>query len=47
MTVDDLKRQNKDFSWIFRALSDCDTKSFTKRHGAGIGGVASLVTRFG
>jgi len=48
MTLDDLERQNRDFLWIFRAISDCDTISFTRRrHGAGISGVASLVTRFG
>jgi len=35
MTLDDLERQNRDFLWIFRAISDCDTKSFTRRrHGA-------------
>jgi len=48
MTLDDLERQNRDFLWIFRAISDCDTKSFTRRrHGTGGGGVASLVTHFG
>jgi len=48
MTLDDLERQNRDFFMDFRAISDCDTKSFTRRrHGTGISGVASLVTRFG
>jgi len=26
MTLDDLERQNRDFLWIFRAVSGCDTK---------------------
>jgi len=41
MTLDDLERQNRDFLWIFRAISGCDTKSFTRwRHGTGVGRVA-------
>jgi len=48
MTLDNLERQNRDFLWIFRAISSCDTKSLTRwHHSTGVGGMASLVTRFG
>jgi len=33
ITLDDLERQNMDFLWIFRAISGCDTKSFTRWRG--------------
>jgi len=43
MTLDDLERQNRDFLMNFWAISDCDTKSFTRRrHGAGIGNAFRL-----
>jgi len=39
MTLDDLQCQNRDFILIFRAISGCDTKLFTRRCHRGLGSI--------